>query len=227
MYPKIFSSLTFLFLFLIPALVFGQERPETIIIPVSSLGEVNETRKQILQNTLEEQLKRYFKLVSQERFLKAQESAFEELDYEDCTEEQCIMLIQEMLQVENAFNLQLIVEGQDTQLSLNWRTLDEKRKATDICRGCDTFELNNRIELLVEKIINDSSAYPFVENEKHNELKEVRSKKEIKSAEKTDEDEENALKEIYFKKFYDERKHLGMIGLSSGTINFERAGIND
>ena len=151
MYPKIFSSLTFLFLFLIPALVFGQERPETIIIPVSSLGEVNETRKQILQNTLEEQLKRYFKLVSQERFLKAQESAFEELDYEDCTEEQCIMLIQEMLQVENAFNLQLIVEGQDTQLSLNWRTLDEKRKATDICRGCDTFELNNRIEYLLKK----------------------------------------------------------------------------
>ena len=227
MYPKTFSPLTFLFLFLIPALVFGQERPETIIIPVSSLGEVNETRKQILQNTLEEQLKRYFKLVSQERFLKAQESAFEELDYEDCTEEQCIMLIQEMLQVENAFNLQLIVEGQDTQLSLNWRTLDEKRKATDICRGCDTFELNNRIELLVEKIINDSSVYPFVENEKHNELKEVRSKKEIKSAEKTDEDEENALKKNYFRKFYDERKHLGLIGFSSCTINFERSGTND
>jgi len=57
MYPKIFSSLTFLFLFLIPALVFGQERPETIIIPVSSLGEVNEIRKQILQNTLEDSLK--------------------------------------------------------------------------------------------------------------------------------------------------------------------------
>ena len=144
MYPKIFSSLTFLFLFLIPVLVFGQERPETIITPVSSLGEVNETRKQILQNTLEEQLKRYFKLVSQERFLKAQESAFEELDYEDCTEEQCIMLIQEMLQVENAFNLQLIVEGQDTQLSLNWRTLDEKRKATDICR--QTSEISSRCQ---------------------------------------------------------------------------------
>jgi hypothetical protein len=78
MYPKTFSTLTYLFVFLIPALVFGQERPETIIIPVSSLGEVNETRKQILQNTLEEQLKRYFKLVSQERFLKAQESAFED-----------------------------------------------------------------------------------------------------------------------------------------------------
>ena len=137
------------------------------------------------------------------------------------------MLIQEMLQVENAFNLQLIVEGQDTQLSLNWRTLDEKRKATDICRGCDTFELNNRIELLVEKIINDSSAFPFVENEKQNELKEVRSKKEIKSSEKTDEDEENALKENYFKKFYDERKQLGLIGFSSGTINFERTGTND
>ena len=76
------------------------------------------------------------------------------------------MLIQEMLQTENAFNLQLIVEGQDTQLSLNWRTLDEKRKATDICRGCDTFELNNRIELLVEKIINDPSEEKVQFNER-------------------------------------------------------------
>ena len=55
----------------------------------------------------------------------------------------------------------------------------------------------------------------------------MRSKKEIKSSEKTDEDEENALKEIYFKKFYDERKHLGLIGFSSGTINFERTGTTD
>ena len=55
----------------------------------------------------------------------------------------------------------------------------------------------------------------------------MRSKKEIKSSEKTDEDEENALKENYFKKFYDERKHLGLIGFSSGTINFERSETND
>jgi len=64
-------------------------------------------------------------------------------------EDQCIMMIQEMLQVENAFHLQVIREGQDTQLSLSWRTLDEKKKKTDVCKNCNTFDLNDRINKLL------------------------------------------------------------------------------
>ena len=116
--------------------LFGQsERPETIVIPVSSLGEVSEVRKQILQNTLEDELKSHFRLISQEKFEEAQEKAFEELDYEECTEDRCIILIQEMLQVENVFHLQVLGEGQDTQLSLSWRNLDENRKEEEFCEG--------------------------------------------------------------------------------------------
>ena len=32
-----------------------------------------------------------------------------------------------MLQVENVFHLQVLGEGDDTQLSLSWRTLDDTR----------------------------------------------------------------------------------------------------
>ena len=73
----IFSSL--ISLCLLTTLLFGQssERPETIVIPVSSLGEVSEVRKQILQNTLEDELKSHFRLISQEKFEDAQEKAFE------------------------------------------------------------------------------------------------------------------------------------------------------
>jgi len=40
------------FFLLLTSPLFGQsERPETIIIPVSSMGEVSDTRKQILENT--------------------------------------------------------------------------------------------------------------------------------------------------------------------------------
>jgi len=43
---------------LLPSPVIGQsERPESIVIPVSSVGEVSDTRKNILQNTLEDELK--------------------------------------------------------------------------------------------------------------------------------------------------------------------------
>ena len=41
-------------------------------------------------------------------------------------EERCI-ISQEMLQVENVFHLQVLGEGNDTQLSLNWRNLDENK----------------------------------------------------------------------------------------------------
>ena len=60
---------------------FGQsERPETIIIPVSSMGDVSDTRKQILQNTLEDELKTHFRLVPQQKYEEVQEKVFEELE---------------------------------------------------------------------------------------------------------------------------------------------------
>ena len=45
-----------------------KEKPQSIVIPVSSLGDVSETRQQILQNSLEDELKEHFTLISQERF---------------------------------------------------------------------------------------------------------------------------------------------------------------
>ena len=72
--------------------VIGQsERPETIVIPVSSLGEVSETRRVILQNSLEEHLKEYFMLVPQDKLEEVREQVFEELEYDECNEDQCIM----------------------------------------------------------------------------------------------------------------------------------------
>ena len=49
--------------------LFGQsQRPETIIIPVSGIGDVSNTRKLILENTLTDELKKHFRIVPQEKF---------------------------------------------------------------------------------------------------------------------------------------------------------------
>ena len=134
--------------------VIGQsERPETIIVPVSSMGDVSEVRKQILQNTLTDELKKHFRIVPQEKYKQVLEQVFEELEYEECNEDTCIMRIQEILQVENVFNLQILGEGKDTQLNLKWITLDEKRNEEDYCRSCGTFELREMIGGLVEKLV--------------------------------------------------------------------------
>ena len=141
-------------LFLFTSPLFGQsERPETIIIPVSSLGDVPEVRKQILQNTLTDELKKHFRIVPQEKYEQVLEQVFQELEYEECSEYTCIMRVQEMLQVENVFNLQIIGEGDDTQLNLKWITLDEKKNEEDYCEGCGTRELRKMIGGLVEKLV--------------------------------------------------------------------------
>ena len=99
----------------------SEEKPEAIVVPVAILGEVSEIRRKILQNTLNEAISSKFRIVPQDRFEKAQEEAFQELDFEECTEDQCIMLIQEMLQVEHLFQLEVIAEGRMVQLSLGIR----------------------------------------------------------------------------------------------------------
>ena len=102
-------TLSFLLLS-IPSLGLSQERPESIVVPISSLGDVSDTRKQILQNTLTQELSKNFQILPQDRFEQVQEQVFEELDYEECTEDQCIVRIQEILQIENFFHLQVIGE---------------------------------------------------------------------------------------------------------------------
>ena len=146
--------LIILSILLLSSPVIGQsERPETIIVPVSSMGDVSDTRKQILENTLTNELKKHFRIVPQEKYEQVLEQVFQELEYEECSEDQCIMRVQEMLQVENVFNLQIIGEGKDSQLNLKWITLDEKRNETDVCLGCGTFQLNDKVRGLVGKLV--------------------------------------------------------------------------
>jgi hypothetical protein len=151
--------------------VIGQsERPETIIIPVGTMGKITDSQKQIIQNTLGQELTKYFRLVSQDKFEEAQDQAFEELEYEECTEDQCIMMIQEILQVENVFKLQIVEEKGDTQLSLTWVGLDEKKIVTDFCKGCGTFELNTKISTLVSNLVNQIGQVTKVETEPKEKL---------------------------------------------------------
>ena len=101
------------------------------------MEKITDSQKQIIQNTLGQELTKYFRLVPQDKFEEAQEKAFEELEFEECTEDQCIMIIQEILQVENVFKLQIVEEKWDTQLSLTWVGLDEKKLWQIIVKGVE------------------------------------------------------------------------------------------
>jgi len=134
--------------------VIGQsEKPQTIIIPTGSLGEMSEARIKILEKTLESKLDDYFAIVPKELFEEAQEQAFQEMDSDECTEDQCILMIKEILQIENAFKMDLIIDEGDTQISITWNDQDQKRVQEDFCEGCKTKGLRLMIGGLVEKLV--------------------------------------------------------------------------
>lgn len=113
---------------------------------------MSDTRKLILQNTLIENLSKYFRLIPQNKFEEVQKKVFKELKYEKCTKDQCIMIIQKILQVENLFVLQIIGKKENTQMSLKWVGLDDKKIKTNVCVNYRTFELNTRVKELIKKL---------------------------------------------------------------------------
>ena len=134
--------------------LFSQsEKPKAIIIPTGSLGDISKTRIRILEKTLESKLDDHFAIVPKELFEEAQEQAFQEMDSDECTEDQCIRMIQELLQVENSFKMDLMYEEGDTQISITWNDQDQKRVEEDYCEGCNTKELRLMIGGLVEKLV--------------------------------------------------------------------------
>ena len=159
----------------------------------------------MLEKTLESKLDDYFAIVPKELFEEAQEKAFEELDYEECTEDQCIMMIKEILQVENAFQLVLMEEEGDTQISLTWNDLDQKRVEEEYCEGCKTKQLRKLVTILVDKLIKKVE----IPNEINNQ---------ISSNESTNDNNNiNDFDEI--KKEYNSIYSSGDIGLLKNFIN--------
>ena len=146
--------LIILSILLLSSPAIGQsEKPLAIVIPTASLGDISKTRIKILEKTLESKIDDFFAIVPKELFEEAQEQAFEELEYDECTEDQCIRMIQEFLQIENAFKMDLIFDEGDTQISITWNDQEQKRVEEDYCEGCKTKGLRLMIGGLVEKLV--------------------------------------------------------------------------
>jgi hypothetical protein len=115
--------------FLLSSPVIGQSKPLGVVLPPTVMGNVSNSRKQILLNTLDEEVSKYF-------------------DVSPSTNDGSVKLPV----VSDIFQLQIIEEDGDTQLSLRWTSGDERRVETQYCEGCKTIELNRKLEGLVGKL---------------------------------------------------------------------------
>ena len=141
------------FSFLIfPLISFAQSQPGAIVAPVGALGEVKDTHKRFLQNELESELSKSYKLLKKEKFLEAKKQAFRELDVKECTEEQCYRKIQEILQTERIFVLQVVRDEELTQLKLMLIGLEENKVASTLCENCKITDLVGSVKELTKDV---------------------------------------------------------------------------
>ena len=154
-FVKAFAITIFIFVQIL-ATAYAQEKQKACLAPMGALGDISEMQKQIIFNSLQESLSTQYILASQKAFEAAQTQAFDELEYDECTEDQCFALIQQILQVDNLFLFNMTREGNFTQLSLTRVDLDSQRLVrTAICEDCNIKQLNNNVDELVQKIFDE------------------------------------------------------------------------
>ena len=105
-------------------------RPLGIIFPPTVMGNVSDSRKQILLNTLDEEISKCFDISPTPNVSSGN-----------------------LPVVEDVFQLQIVEEDGNTQLSLRWTSGDNRKVETILCRGCKTFELNEKLVGLAGKLV--------------------------------------------------------------------------
>ena len=119
--------LSILLLFTFP--LYGQSKPLGVVLPPTVMGNVSDSRKQILLNTLDEEVSKYFDV-----------SPPPQIESGD------------LPVVSDVFQLQILEEDGDTQLTLRWMSGNERKVETKLCGGCKTIELNGNLKELVGKL---------------------------------------------------------------------------
>ena len=148
--------ITIYIFFLLASNSQSQGKKMASLKPMGSLGDFNEMEKQIIFNSLQKSLSTTYALSSQKAFEALLEQDFEEINFEECTEDRCFALIQQILQVDNLFLFNIAPESTFTQLPLPQVDLDSRRlMRTDFCEECSIGQLNMRVEGLVMKLITE------------------------------------------------------------------------
>ena len=151
---KRYIALVTIWFFLMPSLGLAQvEKRDAAVTPIAAIGDISEAEKTIVFRRLESVLSQYYKLISQDDYAQAEELAFEQLEAEECTEEQCIRAIQDILQVDRLFVLQIVREGEFNQLSLTLVRADDKIVRDTFCEGCNIGDLHQKVEELVLEVV--------------------------------------------------------------------------
>ncbi|MFH2128767.1 MAG: hypothetical protein ABIK68_00225 [bacterium] len=131
---------------------FCAEKPYAAVAPLELFGKTSQAEKKIIYNRFENRLSDHYRLLSRAQYRKARDQVFSTVESDQCTEKYCIRKIQEMLQVERLFFLEITAHQTITQLSITLVRVDDTLKEESVCQSCGIEALYRNIGTLVDRI---------------------------------------------------------------------------
>lgn len=134
----------------------AQGREGAALLPVSFLG-LPQVQANFLLNSLQDRLSREFALVAQTEVEDAYEQALMALPGEQCTEENCVALVQEYLKVDLIFNLQVLQDEASGLAQLTLSLVEGRRKTVRSvqCPKCGLEQLLEALESVTSELLSE------------------------------------------------------------------------
>jgi len=127
-------------------------KPDAAVAPLGLFDNSARLEKKIIHNHFEKRLSEHYRLLSSSQYEKARDKVFETVQTDQCTEKHCIRKIQETLQVERLFFLEITLFENVTQLNITLIRVEDTLLEEQTCRECGLEQLYLMVGGMVDRI---------------------------------------------------------------------------
>jgi hypothetical protein len=115
----------------------AQIKPTAMLLPIYFVDLDKIGLQGSLNNHVQTELSSYYELKSEKEIEQARDAAIDKLSSENCTEEACVKVMGEMLDVEYTFSLEVIDTGEGWDLTAVRQDLDGvSSRRNELCKNC-------------------------------------------------------------------------------------------
>jgi len=115
----------------------AQIKPTAMLLPIYFVELDKKGLQGSLNNHVQTELSSYYELKSEKEIEQARDAAIDRLSSENCTEEACVKIMGEMLDVDYTFSLEVIDTGEGWDLTAVRQDLDGvTSRRNELCKNC-------------------------------------------------------------------------------------------
>jgi len=115
----------------------AQIQPTAMLLPIYFVDLDKKSLQGSLNNFVKTELSNYYDLKSEKEIEQARDAAVDQISSENCTEEACVKVMGELLDVEYTFSLEIIDTGEGWDLSVVRQDMDGvTSRRNELCNDC-------------------------------------------------------------------------------------------